>query len=44
MADDSKDVPKVDKGQLKYEKYKLSKEEWKLLTLIHEVLVEAAKV
>ncbi|KAG1802801.1 uncharacterized protein HD556DRAFT_1206934, partial [Suillus plorans] len=34
----------VNKGQPKYEKYKLSKEEWKLLTLIHEVLAEAAKV
>ncbi|KAG1818336.1 hypothetical protein EV424DRAFT_1556667 [Suillus variegatus] len=43
-ADDSEDVPKVNKGQPKYEKYKPSEEEWKLLTLIHEVLVEAAKV
>jgi hypothetical protein len=39
-ADDSEDVPKVEKGQPKYEKYKLSEEEWGLLTLIHEVLAK----
>ena len=37
-ADDSEDVPKVEKGQPKYESYKLSEGEWTLLDLIHEVL------
>ncbi|OJA08609.1 hypothetical protein AZE42_09793 [Rhizopogon vesiculosus] len=43
-ADDSEDVPKVEKGQPKYESYKLSEREWTLLDLIHKVLEAAVKV
>src|SRR5882762_11826472 len=38
-ADESDDVPKVDKDQPTYGSYKLSKDEWELLMLIHQVLV-----
>jgi hypothetical protein len=37
-ADDSEDVPKVDKGQPTYNSYRLSKDEWDLLALIQQVL------
>jgi|SRR5882762_1565477 hypothetical protein len=38
-ADESDDVPKVDKDQPTYGSYKLSEDEWELLMLIHQVLV-----
>ena len=38
-ADDSEDMPKVDKGQPTYNSYKLSEDEWDLLALIQQVLV-----
>ena len=37
-ADESDDVLKVDKDQPTYSSYKLSEDEWELLTLIQQVL------
>lgn len=37
-ADDSDDVPRVDKAQPTYSSYKLSEDEWDLLALIQQVL------
>ncbi|CAL1714259.1 unnamed protein product [Somion occarium] len=44
QADDSDEVPNVEKNQPKYISYRLSSEEWKFIELIHEVLKEASKV
>ncbi len=38
MADDSDEVPKVEKGQHAYASYKLSDDEWEIIQLIHDVL------
>jgi hypothetical protein len=37
-ADDSEDMPKVDKSQPTYNSYKLSEDKWDLLALIQQVL------
>ncbi|KAG1869099.1 ribonuclease H-like domain-containing protein [Suillus tomentosus] len=43
-ADDSDDVPNVDKGQPTYSSYRLDDCEWELLGLIKEVLAAAAEI
>ncbi|KAG2123483.1 hypothetical protein DEU56DRAFT_49781 [Suillus clintonianus] len=43
-ADDSDDVPNVDKNQRKYASYRVSDTEWDLLTMIRKVLAAAADV
>lgn len=38
LADDSREVPNVEKNQATYGSYKLSEAEWTLVNLIHEAL------
>jgi hypothetical protein len=43
-ADDSDEVPNVDKNQPKYSSYKFTEAEWELLALIEKVLKVAADI
>jgi hypothetical protein len=43
-ADDSDEVPNVDKNQPKYSSYKFTEAKWELLALIEKVLKVAADI